>query len=584
MKDQIKNILFNRYQVTSGNVLEWLSQNSVTQEELEGVMGKSIVADLLRTSEASTIASGGVYKAPAQNNLIVFWGVPGSGKTSVIASLLSLDGVRPILPTGYEWTDIDLRFHELIGIFKNKDTYQQLPTVEAAPVETYHAVYKKNCRKYNLSFIEARPNCWEYANNLLKANEKQIHIFCLDCSQDISSQVAEYNEVLGLLTANGYLNNAAGVYVLVTKSDQLNAPEPYLDNAAQTLITASHASSLWRHIRNACKKTYIFNEQPIIYSNGDYALKDFAKLSSVHAQRLFDEFIIPKCEHKHWGLVRLLKMGSRTMAYTVIAFLIPFLGLTGYGLFQVMHNDESPCLSPYDYKTHFIQSVEQQLSANANYDDASEAYETLRSDLNVETALLQNEGGKVLAEADAKECDSKLTNAFSVILSLKLETQFHSNWTQDQELLKKTRSQLQDLKSHSEQLESMSINEINKYLSYYDTYDDIKTFINSSCHKCTNVDDVRNAESRVSEWNKYPFDSDTELTRKLKTALLDACYSSGNYYLWFKHVIHSESFSNLMDELWDLVDIYETIIEDVDPDDEKYYEQLHELQGLRYEV
>ena len=539
MKAEIKKILFSRNKCTVADIQQLLEDEIVDVTELSAVLGRAIAEDLAGQTKKDVtqeIPQGGIYEAPDQNNLVVLWGARFSGKSSVIASLLSLKNMVPILSCESDDSSqrIKDRIRAMFTTFLKEGRYQRLLKMDSPSLETYHAKYKKGWRRYNLSFIEADIENWAEANELLKTNPRQIHIFCIDCRQDIDSQVENHKRVTERLIHAGHLQQAAGVYVLVTKADLMNAPGPYLDNAAQTLVTTSIASDFWRLIRNKCKEIDIYNEQPIVCSVGDFVLADYASLKHDYTQRLCDEYIIPKCEHKHWGIGKLMKMGTKKMAAIGAMIILAALAAGVYLLYDTLTTPPTRELLSYDYEANFIAGVDCKLSQGADFDGACVAYDSLRYDLDTERGIrLKESERQLLPDSIYNRCDRSLCNAFSKILRSRMADFFKSSdWSADSSFMSNALFQLAKLEKHHENMDSENVVECQQYKGYLICYRDTIRTILAMKDCCASSDEVKlivhMADSLAKE---YPYFNDSTLNNLLINTPYDAYRSCTNYFM-----------------------------------------------------
>ena len=215
MKAEIQKILFSRNQCSVADVKEMLTQGAIEAGELAAVLGKDVadgVTAEARAPQPEVLSHGGIYAGPDQSNLVVLWGRPSSGKTSIIGSLLSLEGMTAITPQGADSDSqaIRSRIESLTRVFGNCNTYQRLPEMPSSPVEVYHARYRKGWRSYDLSLAEASLDGWWDMDRMLKTCYRQIHLFVIDCRQDIDEQVRDHQRVTDLLMRGGYLQQADG--------------------------------------------------------------------------------------------------------------------------------------------------------------------------------------------------------------------------------------------------------------------------------------------------------------------------------------------------------------------------------------
>lgn len=536
MKAEIQKILFSRNQCSVADVKEMLTQGAIEAGELAAVLGKDVadgVTAEARAPQPEVLSHGGIYAGPDQSNLVVLWGRPSSGKTSIIGSLLSLEGMTAITPQGADSDSqaIRSRVESLARVFGNCDTYQRLPEMPSSPVEVYHARYRKGWRSYDLSLAEASLDGWWDMDRMLKTCYRQIHLFVIDCRQDIDEQVRDHQRVTDLLMRGGYLQQADGVYVLVTKADLMNAPEAYLDNAAQTLVTTSLASDFWHLIRNKCKETYIYNEQPIVCSVGDFVLKDYAKVRQDYARRLCDDFILHKCEHRHWGLVKLLKMGSKGMAVGLSLLAVAVLAFGAFWMLKALDKPPTNALRPFNYAAYFMQEVEQDLQNASDFDAACNAYSRLRQDLDTEHRLRLKGGGAVLPDSTYKRCDASLCNTFGRVVDSKMKKFFDSSgWTSDSAFMSKANRQLAELNRHSRNMDATLADNCRNYQDYISCYRESIKPLASRINNCASLDGVRSIVDDAKRWSgKYPFDHDANLSDMLSSAGYQACSSYTDY-------------------------------------------------------
>ena len=556
MKAEIKKILFSRNNCTVAAIQDLLAEKVIDTRELSAVLGDDIAGNLCNLSThgvAASIQPGGIYEDYDSGNLIVLWGARSSGKSSVIASLLTLEGMTPVLPKGRDNNsqDIASRIQSMTGMFSREDGYQRLLSMDSPLVETYHARYRKGMRNYPLTFVECGIENWIHVNELLAANSRQIHLFCIDCRQDIDAQVADHKRVTELLIRAGYLQQASGVYVLVTKADLMNVPELYWDNAVQTLVTTSMASGFWRLIRNKCKEAYIYNEQPVACSVGDFVLKDYAQLKHDHTRRLCEEYILPKCEHNHWGLFKLLKLGSKKMAVAIAMLALVLLGVAGYFVLNAIDTPPTRTLLPYDYSADFSADVRNSLASGTPYASASDNYTRLRIDLEAEHGIRLKDKTPLLPDSVYNRCDKKLCNAFAEIMKTKMQVFFENgNWSSDTEFINKALSQLRELNNHRHNLNKENASDCQQYRDYLVCYTDTIKKVIDMAYDCTSLSDVKyvvGAAERCAD--RYPYSNDIPLNDELSDAAYGAYSSCTNLFVSQGNDLIS-SYSNWKNFSW----------------------------------
>ena len=602
MKAEIKELLFSRNNCSVATVQKMLADKAIDRQELSAVLGEAIADDLINESTQGVAVSmqpGGIYDFNKLSNLVVLWGARSSGKTSVIASLLTLDGMTPIEPKGADTNsqEIRSRLKAMTNVFSKREGYQRLPDMSSPLVETYHARYKKGMRNYQLTFVESSIDNWIHVNELLQVNSRQIHIFCIDSRQDIDAQVADHKRVTELLIQAGHLQEAVGVYVLVTKADLMNAPELYWDNAAQTLVTTSMAADFWRLIRNKCKEANIYNEQPVVCSVGDFVLKDYAQLKQDHTRRLCEDFILPKCEHNRWGFARLLNFGSKKMAVTVALLALAVLGVAGYLVHSALTTPPERAFMPYDYPTNFIADVEHSLSSGTDYESACDNYTRLRVDLDTEHGIRLKDKSPLLPDATYNRCDTELSNAFARIMNSKMQAFFgSSDWSSDSAFMYKAMSQLRELNTHSNHMDHTIANECQQYLDYLVCYRDTVRHLLNNCYHCETLGDVDRVINSAERWQgEYPFRNDDTVNDRLYDVPYAAYRSCTDAFITKKNNLMSRFndpfiwFSpNKVEEtnsaLSDLLDDANSLRDKIDEEDSKYEDVISDLYDLIEEI
>lgn len=528
-ENQIKDIVFCP-QSFSLHDIKTMAADVATQEQLVSIFGDQLLKRILNSEEKSDIFTGGLYETDLTSNLVVFWGMPHSGRTSAIFSLLSKKGFR-ILPPQSE--SQKSRIKQIINIFKSQKALF-IPDLSKNDVsEIYHAQYKSWLfwKSYNISFFKPQNDFNQYeVLNVLNSHSEQIHVFCLDCGKDnkatsyLEDQVQYHEEVINFLEKKGLLQQCNAIYLLVTKSDLMNVPDIYEENAAQTFVT-SGMPEFWHKIKEVCYAKNIYDAQPIAFSIGNFILKDFTRIDADYSKIFLEESVLPKCQPNPNCWERLLSKGkTKYIPYIIILILC----LVGFGVFYVWNAIVPPPeqkVTVFSYANYFI-NKEKGIKGLA-FEKAANLYQTLRTDLNVEKSLRLTQGAKVLADSISQKCDSALTNDFSVILMKELSGLFSSKkWTRNETLLRKRDRQVTELISHPT-LKATAIKDYHIYINNY--FNIIKPIISKST-KCTSVKEVRNVVSQASQWKKHPYNKDTQLYNKLLDVKINAYRSCADYY------------------------------------------------------
>lgn len=530
----LKDILFSPDSFSVIDINTLLSEGQITEKDLSAVLGSEISKAVMASGKGSIsdIPAGGMYTVSKQSNIVVLWGTRYSGRSTVVASLLSLKGMRLIEPVGSSEMAkaIRSRGKRLREVFQMHDCYQRLPVLCNVGTEVIQARYHKGLRNYNFTFIEASNSQWVEVADLLKSTTRQIHLFCIDCRKNIQTQVRSLKAVISKLNEAKFLGQSAGIYILVTKTDLMNVPKPYLSNAVQTLVTASGASDLWQEVRNECKKADIYNLQPIVYSVGDFILKDFARIDTTDAYRLCNDFIIPKSEHNHWGLVKLLKMGHKKLAYIVVLLVCAVVCALGYLLYNAIPRILPGPLKPYDYENVFLNRVNNELPSKQDYDTATKRYEDLRLDLKVESQLMQQDGKTQVLPVDVyNRCDTKLVNAFAEILNPEVQRFFeNNNWAEMHDERIKLSNQLAELIGHKNHLTQGNASRCKEYSGFFSCYSDTIVPLLKMANHCTSIDLSDRIINISNKATAYPYSNDEKLSSELLDSPFNAfrCYTN----------------------------------------------------------
>ena len=521
MKDRvIRDIVFSPQSYSLSDIKNNVGNAIAEQKRLETVFGEELFKRMMDSDCVSDYQKGGgIYGIDKPSNLVVLWGAPHSGRTSAIFSLLALKGFKILLPTEQAQK---VRISRIQNLFK-KQKEAFLPNLSKGDTsDIYHAKYKNGIlgKSYNISFFKPSK---DYTSpeilQMLSSHQEQIHVFCIECRRSVAQQVSKHEEIIKFLEEKGFLQQSNAVYVLVTKSDLMNVPDIYEENAAQTFVT-SGMPDFWHKIQEICYEKQIYNLQPVVFSIGNYYLKDYARLDTDYGQIFLEESILPKCQPNRNLLERFLAKGKRR--HTTILLLLLFL-LIAYGIYHVWNAIVPPPqedLISFDYARNFVKR-EKGLS-EADYEKAVAEYRTLREDLNVESSLHYANGRSVLPVRIRQKCDSLLTNDFAKALFNELDTLFKSeNWTVDESRL----WQLDSLVVELTENRTLTVTAITNYHQYIQDYFEQIQPLLSRDTTFTSVYEVRDFVSELALWDKPPYNTEEQLNRSLQDVKVNA-YSS----------------------------------------------------------
>ena len=533
MQDIVKSIAFNPYGYTMSDLREMVSWGDVSLAELAGVLGHDVAGMILDGELASPLPMGNANEAGMRNmdeaTQVMVWGMPKSGKTLVIASLLSLEGmeVQHFDPTATE--GMSARIRRMKGLFANK-MLQHVPKDESTGKVNHPVIYRPHLmgKAYPIIFTEATipQNGSIDVGMYVRSDHLLVHVFCIDCRQNIQKQERRMREVMKALMEKEYLGRTDGVYVLVTKTDLMNAPVAYKDNAAQTLVTKG-MPELWRDIQKMCFEKQIYNVLPIPFSAGHFVIRDLARLDATDAEMLFHDALLPKCQPRRNMLERALSKGKWWQAAILGIILSGLLIWGGYEAYEVLTAPPTAPMLPYDYKTAFLEEVKG--LKNMSYEKASELYSKKRKDLTLERELLDASGKAILKVEDVRTCDSTLTNDYAKVLSDKCSKLLSSNqWSKDGKTLNQLYKRLEKLLKHDDVLLNGDVKKNHTILDDY--FKHVKPLIAKS-EKCKSIKDVDEVEKEDGQsWLKDPYYNDDELKTGLRMATVNAYKNCARYY------------------------------------------------------
>lgn len=263
---------------------------------------------------------------------VFFWGIPSSGKTCALATILrtmkdKYTITSPSLEKKFGTTYRD----SLINIFNNQTAYLPAATQKDRTQYMPLLLKRRNEDKYRqLSFFELSGEVFKYfhelENNsniladddrgniekafetldiLLSSKNQKIHFFFIDYQQETKGIRDKHN-----LTQENYLNAAAtyfrdredifkkktdAVYVVVTKSDQIksgvddnNSDEIRAQLAGRFL--SDNFGNFMDVIKHRCKKDSVdFNVK--IFSIGEVYFKSICKINYYYATNIVEDLL-----------------------------------------------------------------------------------------------------------------------------------------------------------------------------------------------------------------------------------------------------------------------------------------------------
>lgn len=265
---------------------------------------------------------------------VFFWGIPSSGKTCALATILrtmkdKYTITSPSLEKKFGATYRD----SLINIFNNQTAYLPAATQKDRTQYMPLLLKRRNEDKYRqISFFELSGEVFKYFHELeynsniladddrgniekafetldilLSSKNQKIHFFFIDYQQETKGIRDKHN-----LTQENYLNAAAiyfrdredifkkktdAVYVVVTKSDQIksdNESTSHLNGEIRTQLAGRFLSENFGNfmdvIKHRCKKDSVdFNVK--IFSIGDVYFKSICKINYYYATNIVEDLL-----------------------------------------------------------------------------------------------------------------------------------------------------------------------------------------------------------------------------------------------------------------------------------------------------
>ena len=556
----IKDLLFNPTQFTIRDVQRLISNGVFTRQEVASVLKDEVFSYVEKSLSPKTSlpSVGQLLRIPKESNMVMVWGIRDAGKTSLIGSLFSLPGFKLAGGSKAGNQAVRSRYDALKKMTKGKG-WQEIPCAENdAPIEMLETVYKPSWlgRTYPMTFVEvnltkAGDNTtldtsidWVHLVKLMNNSIGHIHLFCLNCSQDtnthiqstLEQQAKHFSTVLNNLRSYKLIDSANAVYVVVTKADLMKAPKPYLDNAAQTLVTST-LSRFWQTVRNICYQKHIYNAQPLTCSLGTFALKDFAQIDTAYTEHIFYDNILRKCFPCKRLIERIFGFKKWWMKWVALILLAAAVIYGGYKAYGSLADTPLTIVQPFDYGAWFLKELQVFHKAGNvvlpnTYEDVRTHYYRLRKDLNTERALRTDSAQAVITDSIAYACDSALTTSFAAILQQTVTDFFNSSdWAKNHPSQNKKRDHLKwDLTPIKD----------NKFLNnnqrklFTDRTKDLNELpkANSFVYRsknCKSLSDINYVKSNCAKW-KFPFTNDTQMKTNLDNAVRNAYNSCANHY------------------------------------------------------
>ncbi|MCR5360387.1 MAG: hypothetical protein K6E73_00055 [Bacteroidales bacterium] len=264
------------------------------------------------------------YVLPADNTEVYFWGLPGSGKTCCLGSMLSqsrnlgyYDSFEGTLGADY--------FEVLSNVFKQDRLCSLVQSTNETSIAyarytfNHHKKFgKRQCclidlagetfkamrdRQRHKEMSEDKARCLDVATDFLKdTRNRKLHFFIVpyleDPSENVKGADVSMEDFLHVcmqyLKVNKVFNNSTdGIYIIVTKTDMMPGVTDEERDAKANEYVRSNFPSLYNALTEVCKDNYInkFESQPVkilAFSIGELLTTDICRFDPKGGTRLID--------------------------------------------------------------------------------------------------------------------------------------------------------------------------------------------------------------------------------------------------------------------------------------------------------
>lgn len=456
---------------------------------------------------------------------VYFWGMEGSGKTSVIGSVVAVEPLVSEEVNGVAALNTLRRLSRLFNesgheVLMNGDVIRDSIDPALVPVVINADIRDRHGRLHPLALVEMADAALDVAL-LPKTDNDKIHILCYDCSRAGKEQDDLFTDLLGRLHSSGILSHSVGVYLLVTKIDSLHhIPKDYRNEFAQTLITAQHLD-LWMCVRNVCFGMKIKDVTPIPYSVGDVTEEGNVVVNLDYARSFIEKPLALKSHTYRSVLGRVLSTGSW---WTSALLIIAVCAALGYGIHLTLAQlapipDEH--IRPFDYVAYFERQEAENVRGGTYYRNRS-AYESLCADLKTERFITLSNGKRLLHASEYTKCDETISNDYAELIHGGMAYEFkQSEW--NDAMLEKLGREARQLLRRTRVSEGKK-KALDEALDILDGYEEAKDAIRLS-HECSSQDDVDYIEECVEYYDSEPYTNNLRLQSDLHKAV-DRAYVS----------------------------------------------------------
>lgn len=553
----IRPLASNPNALTLDAIAESLATGLTTTQELATVLPPHIVDAITPLSTTPPLPDEPVSPIPdlpthhctaADFTLVYLWGLPGAGKTTLVSSLLAArQDITLCNPTPATRQQRMSTLHH---------SHTNTPNLCAIPhdttthnVQATHLIVNPthhNTKKhYPITLVEVDINettdPWGY---MMHSPNEKIHLLCIDPTTDIDRQARLLDRLLTHLTTTGILHTTVGLYVVVTKTDtMLRVPRTHRDKAAQTLITAGQ-QAFWQHVQGTCFDMGILDATPIAFTAGDVTLHRILRPDTTSAQQLWQRPLLLKSQPTPTTTHRILTTGN--LPLTLTTFTAILTATTTAILTAISTPDPCPTdeITPPSYSQTLQNHITDTLRHITNYNDATQAFNTLDAHINLAHTTLRRDSTHVINDKEYTRCRHTLDSIYAPIINDALDNLFaQPDWNTHPDFHTLDHISL-NLYQRSDCARA-AVNTNRQHLKTY--FEDIAPALKITTFHT--LDDVKHADNIYDNYHtRYPYNNLTtlrDLSRRAHdayTQYLDTRRPPSRYYTPFRFLFDNPEY------------------------------------------
>lgn len=545
VNSHIKPLIGNDNALSIEELKQLLVENKVTREELETVLTDDLLTcvDQYMNNELSQaiICSGDdTLHDDKERTHVFFWGLKGSGKTTVIGTLLATQpescgnlnteaaserckslcyafsetGCNTLLPVEGEDGD---GLGRLDGLEETRDWKRGKSYIINTDIKDQKG------KVHPLALIEMESMSVN-RKILQDTTHDKIHILCYDCTRADTVQDNAFINLLNELKRANVLKHSVGVYLLVTKTDCFAYEQKeYREELAQSLITGEH-NYLWTTVKNVCSEMQISDATPIPYYIGDVKLQQAIKIDLSYARQLIEKPLALKSNPYRSFVGKALMFGSWQVTMILLAAACIAITYCIYRVIPGISNMPTDEMTEFDYISYFTAQEEERVKGKT-CTQCDKAFNEIEQDLQTESSIILDNDRMLMKRREYRSLASQLYDDYEEAVIGGLKYEINGNWHEP--TMKALRESAKKLIAKPELSESKRT-ALNEVTSVVDDYFEAKKIIDMS-NKCKSEEDVDIIKKNVEQFIDGPLATCTSLVEKLNQAIKDAENSYEKY-------------------------------------------------------